>query len=86
MVCVTKCAFVILCVITVNKSSTILNMTLTIYDIKLDGHGPRAAKCSVSWSNPVVLNLGTNTLRGQKDQFGGLQNIYETILPTKVAQ
>lgn len=56
--CVTECVFVTLCVKTVNESSTTVNMTLAIYDIKLDGHRPHAAKCSVSWSNPVVLTLG----------------------------
>lgn len=55
--CVTECVFVTLCVMTVNESSTTLNMTLTIYDIKLDGHGPHAAKCTARWSNPVVLTL-----------------------------
>lgn len=41
-------------------------MTLAIYDIKLDGHRPRAAKCSVSWPNTVFLTSGTDPLRGQK--------------------
>lgn len=44
MVGVTECAFVTLCVMTVDESSTALNMTLAIYDIKLAGHGPHAAK------------------------------------------
>lgn len=39
------CVFVTWCVMTVNESSATLNMTLAIYDIKLDGHRPHAAKC-----------------------------------------
>lgn len=48
VVFVTECAFVALCVMTVNESSSTLNMTLAIYDINLPGHGPQAVKCSVT--------------------------------------
>lgn len=61
VVCVTECVSVTLCVMTVNESSTTPNMTLAIYDIKLDGHRPNAAKRSVSCSNPALLTLGTDT-------------------------
>lgn len=77
MVCVTECVFMTLCVMTVNESSTTLSMTLAIYDIKLDGHGPRAAKRSLSWSNPVVLTLGTEPSRDHKITLDACNMMYE---------
>lgn len=75
--CVTECVFVTLCGTTVNESSTTLDMTLAIYDIKLDGHRPHAAKCSVSWSNPVVLTLGVGPSRGHKIALEAQRMIHE---------
>lgn len=68
---------VTLCVMTVNESSTTLNMILAIYDVKLEGHGPHATKCSVSWSNPVVLILGKGSSRGHKITLEACNMIYE---------
>lgn len=48
VVCATECAFVTLCVMTVNESGSTLNMTLAIYGINLPSHGPQTVKCSVT--------------------------------------